>query len=135
MKAKTQPNNASSALAQLKKDGFSKIELEFDGSGDDGSVTAIRGYKLDAAQAEHVLATSEKRWIDIKYEQYGPIFDRLVDAIPIDWYNNDGGYGTIAVDLDDDGVHIDYAQRIMSAETGEVSLDISELAKDGVVYQ
>jgi hypothetical protein len=81
------------ALLKHHHPNFHRLDMEFDGSGDSGEFQSVQavdasGGTLDLEVAD--LATTCEEWGTERLEELG-----------YDWYNNDGGYGTIT--LYDDG--------------------------------
>lgn len=75
---------AKEILDRLTLAGAKNIYIGFDGSGDDGSVHAIDG--LD--ENEHITEEDLENWA----------YD-LIAGTGVDWYNNEGGFGTINLDV------------------------------------
>ncbi len=110
--------------AHLITQGVTSVCVEFDGSGDSGSITEVnlyfadknKGYehsqallkvKLQAGVTKSVLDKASGRWVKQTYEAISSLEDILKDATYTalekanhDWYNNDGGYGTLTLKLD-----------------------------------
>jgi len=92
------------AVLYLKDRGVTKIEVEYAGSGDSGSIDNIVYYK-----GEDIFSYSD---LDITHDMDDrlqnlcyPMLDNIED-----WYNNDGGYGTVTIDLDK--LHYDIANHV-----------------------
>lgn len=75
---------AKEILDKLTLAGAKNIFIGFDGSGDSGSIHTIDG--LDAN--EHINEEELENWA---YE--------LIASTGVDWYNNEGGFGTINLDV------------------------------------
>jgi hypothetical protein len=102
---------------QLRAAGASSITISFDGSGDSGSIESVDIYNADNQRMQidlTVIYPKEKSsWVDDKWiteteEKEIPIADALeaycydeLEKTEIDWYNNDGGFGQMTINLDD----------------------------------
>jgi hypothetical protein len=102
---------------QLRAAGASSITISFDGSGDSGSIESVDIYNADNQRMQidlTVIYPKEKSsWVDDKWiteteEKEMPIADALeaycydeLEKTEIDWYNNDGGFGQMTINLDD----------------------------------
>ncbi|MBX3282374.1 MAG: hypothetical protein KF756_07855 [Acidobacteria bacterium] len=76
--------HAKDILDKLTLAGSEAISIYFDGSGDEGSVHAIDGLN----ENEHI---DEEELEDWAYD--------LIAGTGVDWYNNEGGFGTINIDV------------------------------------
>jgi hypothetical protein len=92
------------AVLYLKDRGVTKIEVEYAGSGDSGSIDGINYYKGEDSFSYSDLDISHDMDDKLQNLCY-PMLDNIED-----WYNNDGGYGTITIDLDK--LHYDIANHI-----------------------
>jgi len=88
-------------LRELKDNGLVKLEISYNGGGDDGCIDSFSGYELDEKGVE--------RWSQDSISQ--KFQDEFDDNIEWDWINNDGGYGTITIDLETGKMTIDHSQR------------------------
>jgi hypothetical protein len=102
---------------QLRAAGASSITISFDGSGDSGSIESVDIYNADNQRMQidlTVIYPEEKSsWVDDKWiteteEKEMPIADALeaycydeLQKTEIDWYNNEGGFGQMTINLDD----------------------------------
>lgn len=102
---------------QLRAAGASTITISFDGSGDSGSIESVNIYDAEGKQMQIDLAVTypkeKSSWLDDKWvteteEKEIPIADALeaycydeLEKTEIDWYNNDGGFGQMTINLDD----------------------------------
>lgn len=92
------------AVLFLKDRGITSIHVEYEGSGDSGSIDGISYYKGEDEHNINDLDISDEmheKLINLCY----PMLDNIED-----WYNNDGGYGTVTIDLDT--LHYDIANNI-----------------------
>lgn len=73
-------------IADLTDRGNKTVNIEFAGSGDDGSIESIY---IDSSRVDDTeLESRLENWA------YA-----LLDATGVDWYNNAGGHGTISIDV------------------------------------
>jgi hypothetical protein len=88
-----QPNfTLTIALTALRELGIREIVLEYSGGGDSGGIDTVQAYK-DSEMKEPVDMPPE---LQVAVEERA---NTLLDKLP-DWYNNDGGYGTLTFDLE-----------------------------------
>ena len=92
--------------SQLIDKGVTKIWVQYSGSGDSGQIDEI--YFLKKGQinpndgANEVTSTNcELRFPFIKSELFDLITNRCEEILNKieDWWNNDGGYGTLIIDV------------------------------------
>jgi hypothetical protein len=93
-------------VATFRKLGITSVSIDFYGSGDEGSIEDVTFTPADVA--DEALKQDVTDWA------YS-----FLDATGIDWYNNDGGGGTISFDLTAGlfTYHIDVNE--MTSETAE----------------
>ena len=76
----------------LKDLGVKKLVAEYSGSGDSGGIDSVYG---NNSEDDHVdLGDFHDRVENFMYEILSTKYD-------YDWYNNDGGSGTVYFDIDD----------------------------------
>ena len=95
------------AVLFLKDLGVTKILVFYEGSGDSGSIDNIEYYTGENGETVHF-----KHDLNISDEMHQKLINLcypMLDNIE-DWYNNDGGYGTVTIDLDT--LHYDIANHI-----------------------
>lgn len=104
-------------LVSLKDKGVTKIEISFSGSGDSGDVDELEFYtgdqyiskysrEDDKPQIKDYLSDGDYQKLrDESYE----LIDECIEGA--DWYNNDGGYGRIGIDLNSLTADVEYSQR------------------------
>ena len=90
-------------ISSLKNMGITELVGEYDGSGDSGSI-------------EHVYCEDEDaNTIDVddvilsKVEEM--LYEVLSNNYEYDWYNNDGGYGTVRINIEEKTWNVDGAIR------------------------
>ena len=96
-------------LTKLKDLGVERVEINFSGSGDSGDIDEV------------LCLVKEAEDITNSIENFKPIENALADwAYDIigkkvntvgDWVNNEGGYGTIMIDVYDKSYTLNYHQR------------------------
>jgi len=131
----------SKALAKLKKLGATEVVIFFDGSGDSGSIESVSIRQsdgkavpnLDDLFVDYPVEKSQYisgEWFnDVEIKQM-PIADALekytydeLDRTNVDWYNNDGGFGELRIELSDDvSIELEVNQRYTEYTTYSFSL-------------
>ena len=126
-------------LIQLKEryllDGF-KIQLEYSGAGDSGEMydTTFHKGQMQGLEIDEIFTTRED--FDNKAKtRIREIIERLIedsyDILTYDWYNNEGGQGTIEFDINELKVYVHGSYNVQSehdcSEAGqETFFDLSE---------
>jgi hypothetical protein len=117
--------NWQEVVLLLKDRGIVKLEVKYDGSGDSGSIEDCLYY--DAEDNEYYRSQ-----IDITDNQHDDIINLvypMLDDIE-DWYNNDGGYGTVTINLNDFTYSIENNVRYMEVDTFEHQGELKDFIKD-----
>ena len=94
------------AIAKLRDADVNKIQIQYYGGGDDGSIENIEAfdYNGDELYSEQVIFNLEK--LNDKF------FELLIENIEFDWINNDGGYGNAIFNLNSLEFTIEHFQRV-----------------------
>ena len=101
-------------LASYHLQGYNELIIRYDGAGDSGSIDEIE------------LIGNDNR--DLEGDEFNIIaeaFDAFFMKSTGDWYNNDGGYGTVSIDLENG--QFDIETNIRSTYTQDFSGSIDEL--------
>jgi hypothetical protein len=105
-------------FAALKDAGVTNVEIRYDGGGDSG-------------QVEDVEYDGENITTDINTKFDGDLQDLATHILEqhydYDWYNNDGGYGNIRIDLEGDTPEITIDGYVRSIEDAGASVDIVDI--------
>ena len=96
-------------LRELKDNGLVRLEVSYSGGGDDGCIDTYSGYELDEKGVEKWSQDSVPGNFEQEFDDY--LYTFISDNIEWDWINNDGGYGTITIDLETGKMTIDHSQR------------------------
>jgi len=95
-------------VSSLKNMGITELVAEYDGSGDSGSIETVYG-EDDDGNVIHLDTDVESKVEEMLYEV-------LTDNYDYDWYNNEGGYGKVTINLDDKTWRVDgYVRNIEDA--------------------
>ena len=79
---------------------FTKIMIDFDGSGDSGSICGMNFSKGDICIGSGPIGRVDEQFFeDLGYQ--------ALQETGIDWYNNDGGFGEIEIIRDDDAKSVE----------------------------
>ena len=113
-------------VTEMKEAGaIGSIEVSFSGSGDSGDVEKPDLTPEQKAIVEKLGYEFEYgggwRYVDGKYVETAPdikktLLSIISEAIPFDYVNNEGGYGSVYLDIDATTVRIEGYQRIESYE-------------------
>lgn len=94
----------------LKDMGVVTVEADYSGSGDSGSIDTINYNDKDGCNISDIPNTIFENIEEAFYEQLNETED---------WYNNEGGYGTIVFDLEELAINISQSIRIVNTEDYE----------------
>jgi|TARA_R100000084_G_scaffold101777_2_gene57031 hypothetical protein len=93
-------NKAINKLKELApeyiKKGYKLIHVSYSGCGDSGEVTEV-----------YTTIDDKTHYFNYKDNEYEEISDIVYDLLTYDWYNNDGGGGTVDINLESGEVEID----------------------------
>ena len=96
------------AVQVIKDHNIAKIEIEYNGGGDDGCIDEVRFEDIDGNNINVDMNKEvEREWDDLLY-------DMVSHNVEWDWINNDGGYGQMIIDCTKTpwDVKINHTQRI-----------------------
>ncbi len=96
-------------VSSLKNMGITELIAEYDGSGDSGSIETVYGKDKEG---EIIYLDTD---VESKAEEM--LYEVLSNNYEYDWYNNDGGYGSVTIDLEDKTWRVDgYVRSIERAD-------------------
>lgn len=105
-------------FASLVEKGIALVEIEFNGSGDSGSIEEenVNFHKID--DAGYFISIKDKDIVskDVYIQLVNLGYHILDRYYGYDWYNNEGGYGTISINLQERKWDIEGYQRVESVE-------------------
>jgi len=96
-------------LRELKDLGIVRIQIHYSGGGDDGCI--------DSADAYIINADGKEEWNkDVVPADFLNIFEEVLYSfisrnVEWDWVNNDGGYGSLEINVDTGELTIHHTQR------------------------
>jgi len=106
-------------FAALKDAGVTNVEIRYDGGGDSGQVEDV---EYEGTNLDHT-SLSDKFEGDLQ-DLATHILEQHYDY---DWYNNDGGYGVIRIDLEEDTPEISIDGYVRTTEDAGASVDIVDI--------
>jgi hypothetical protein len=92
-------------VSSLKNMGITELVGEYDGSGDSGSIETIY------CEDEDGNTISIESDVESKVEEM--LYEVLSNNYDYDWYNNEGGYGTVRINIEDKTWKVDGAVRVI----------------------
>ena len=144
------PDRKRLLMTLLKVMGGHQVEVQFSGGGDSGSIDNVSLYdssnnevKLDGAEFEWETEISEfnqetKVWDkkpEVKVMPVAEILKQIcedcLETTDLDWYNNEGGQGSLHIDLSKEPPAITLDVGINYTETDSHSFDFSEDGEEG----
>ena len=102
-------------LTQLKNEGYTGVSISFDGAGDSGSITGAKAFTGDFILEDRYHSDFWQYEPEITEDLRDLGYDILSDS-GYDWYNNDGGYGSIHISLLTGEVKLDIRIRVTDTE-------------------
>jgi hypothetical protein len=108
-------------LVKLKDKGINKIEITFSGSGDSGDIDDLIYYDITDKYYYSRDMVKNSYMTDEEYNLLqNDCYEFIDDAIEgADWYNNEGGFGNITLDLDTMTANVEYSQRTVEEYSWE----------------
>jgi hypothetical protein len=116
-------------LPVLRDHGVSQVHVEFDGSGDSGQVDqASFEPSLHAASILVDLPSIDQQFVDdafvplqaVRRVSLQDAIDRLaeqyIDATGVDWFNSDGGHGSLCIDVGQGTIELNVYTRYTRSE-------------------
>jgi hypothetical protein len=96
------------AVQVIKDHNISKIEINYNGGGDDGCIDEVR------FEDHNENSIDVKMESEIESEWDNLLYDMVSNNVEWDWINNDGGYGIMTIDCTKDPwkIKIDHTQRV-----------------------
>jgi hypothetical protein len=115
-------------LTQLKNEGYTGVSISFDGSGDEGSITGAKAFTgdfiLDERHHEDFWQYEPEITEDLRDLGYAILSDSGYD-----WYNSDGGYGSIHISLLTGEVNLDIRIRVTETEDYLIPTEIKSYTR------
>lgn len=115
-------------LPLLREHGFTRIEIDYDGGGDEGSVCDVNAYTAEgSADLPGILCDHHsleyggdvRNWtIDIE-DALSRFAENAICARHCGWENGEGAYGTVAIDVASGAVTLIHNARFVDYETTE----------------
>ena len=125
-------DNLRRVLPVLREHGVEQVQVSFDGSGDEGHIGDIyylpqREFDLADVTVQHVSLSSQfddGRWVRTRCLAESPINDVIEELTDdylqetgVDWYNNDGGFGELVINVQTGTVSLDIEVRFTESTT------------------
>lgn len=106
-------------FAALKDAGVKIVNIRYDGGGDSGQIEDVE-YEGNFEDYSTINEMFEKDLQDLGYHILEAHYD-------YDWYNNDGGYGDIIINLENDVPKINIDGYVRTIEDAYNSVDIKNI--------
>lgn len=133
IKSQKRLEQAKAILRLCKEKGATEIVVRFDGSGDSGSIDEVYidlKEPLIVEYDEESTRYDGDKWVTTSTTKQVPLRDALeqitydmLEKTGIDWYNNDGGYGELNVDLVQGTIQLEVNSRYTEVTTDTFELD------------
>lgn len=106
-------------FAALKDAGVTLVTISYDGGGDSGQVEDVE-FEGDGIEDAICKDNFENDLQDLATH----ILEQHYDY---DWYNNDGGYGTIVINLEEEVPTIDINGYVRSIDDADHTVDLTDI--------
>lgn len=126
MQTKDIPQNVLAVLSELKEKGAVLLELSFSGGGDSGAVDDVEVFTEEELpiKNDHLLhleycKENKDKIIELSSQQEDTLGDYFVHDLASrehDWWNNEGGSGSVSIDLTKMKVSIDWSINYIESE-------------------
>lgn len=119
-------------LTKIRTAGYVGVSIGFEGSGDSGDLQGYclfkeeRGFELDECYA---WDTNYERFTYEELEPLRDLFYAVDNASAEDWYNNDGGYGSVNIDLRTGEIKANYHIRYTQTNYSEHDYQAKEFTR------
>lgn len=124
--------NIKMLFASLAEKGIVEIHIGFDGSGDSGSIDDDITCYVENSDSEQIPAENISDEVKNNLSDLG--YHILYTYYNYDWYNNEGGYGTIHISIKNQDWDIEGYQRtydtVEVSEAGDLSTTLDSFIKD-----
>jgi hypothetical protein len=118
-------------LKKLKDKNLTKITVSYSGGGDDGCIDDYTAYHLNDEGEEVYIPHDQISLLSFSDTMEDYVYELLSQTIDWDWVNNDGGYGELNIDLENESVSINHSQRVIEEYfySDENKTSLKELSK------
>lgn len=123
-----QKQRTREVLTQLKNQGYIGVSISFDGAGDEGSITGAKAFTEDFILDEMYYTDFWQYEPEITEDLRDLGYDILSDS-GYDWYNNDGGYGSIHISLLTGEVNLDIRIRVTDTEDYLITSEVKNYTR------
>jgi len=124
-------DNARRVLPVLRANNVPRVTVCFDGCGDSGSISDVcfegGDFNGKTTMAEIITIArnfADGRWVSDRTVGPKPVSDAIEEIVydyleetGIDWYNNDGGYGELVIDVESGTISLDVSTRYTESST------------------
>lgn len=108
-----------SVLKYLASIGVERVDVEYDGEGDSGSIQSVEFISKSDYIFSGEILNRDKITTTIENATYAILAEQSLD-----WVNNDGGYGTVHINTKDLSVTINHEQRITDTESSTYEVQL-----------
>ena len=110
-------------LKKLRDLDVTKVEISYSGGGDDGCIDDFTAYTLNNKGEETYNRDINLTPFSDAFDNY--IYELLSKTIEWDWVNNDGGYGTLIMNMEEESISINHNQRFTEEFVYDMDTDKS----------
>jgi len=139
------PKHRAVFLTTLRTLGVAKLVVTFSGGGDSGDIESVDAYNAGQTAAipltaqipwssdESCFDEEHKTWAEVTKEGLMSIEEiakeltlKALEAQGLDWYNNDGGQGSLEIDFSNSPPTINLEVGINHMTTEDYTFDLNE---------
>jgi hypothetical protein len=106
------------AIQKLRDNNIASLVVSYSGGGDDGCIDDITCNDHNDKAVDY---NDPKSGLLNSLEDY--LYELLSEEIEWDWINNDGGWGSLTINLDTGESVIDHTQRVSEEHTYQLNND------------
>ena len=109
-------------LRKLKDHGLSEVSVSYSGGGDDGCIDDISGYTIDEDGRTKYQGNDgiPDNFITVFEDLF---YDMISKNVEWDWVNNEGGFGSLYINVDTGAITIEHSQRVVEEHTYNIHDD------------
>ena len=121
-------------IKKLRDLNVSKVHIHYSGGGDDGCIDSYEAFTINSDGNEVSNSDIELSSFSDTFDDY--VYNLLSSTIEWDWVNNEGGWGELVIDIENENIEINHSQRHVEdyhySQTHNESLkNLSKQIKDG----
>jgi hypothetical protein len=106
-------------LDELKRHEIERVDVPFEGGGDEGHITDVEAYDSQGNQVDLSPLRSPRNPANSLRDVLEELANEALDEIGVDWWNDLGGDGTVTINAVAGTIRTEVNKRIEEIETTE----------------